>query len=293
MAKKSKVPAIQEDGSLINRLLTAFEQARKVDDLGQEYWSAREYGEILGYSWEGFQDVVERGKAALEASDGPEIDHFRHVSKLITAGKGAQRDIGDIELTRRACYLVGINGDPRKKETIAAVQRYFVEQTRKQEITEMLGVAGADRDRLEACQKLEATRQDMRAAVAPRLTRPDDHYEQIKRRGEAALFDKSPDKVKKDFGIPQDREISDFADSVVVKGMDFAAALTARQVREDEAIKGVKKIGDKHAENNSGVRRVMVEGGQEPNSVKPVGDIRDAQARLDKQRTKLLKRNSR
>jgi DNA-damage-inducible protein D len=290
MAKRQKMPTIQGDGSLIKRLLTAFEHARKLDDQGSEFWLAREYGAILGYTWEGFERVIERGKAALVAEGGITEDHFRHVSKSIPVPKGGSRDIGDIELTRRACYLVGINGDPRKKESIAAVQRYFVEQTRRQEITDMLGIAGADRDRLDASQKLDATRQDMKAVVGPRLTRPDDHYRQIKRRGEGALFDKSPDKVKDDLGIPQDREISDFADPVIVKGMDFAAALTARQVRVDAELKGVAKIGDKHAESNSGVRRVMVEGGQPPEKVKAVEDVRVVQARLDKQRAKLLKR---
>jgi DNA-damage-inducible protein D len=84
------------------------------------------------------------------------------LSKIIF-GKGGQRDIGDIQLSRRACYLVGINGDPRKKESIAAVQRYFVEQTRKQEIQEILDAAGSDRDRLEVCQKLEETEREMKS----------------------------------------------------------------------------------------------------------------------------------
>jgi hypothetical protein len=99
--------------------------------------------------------------------------------------------------------------------------------------------------------------------------------------------------VKDDLGIPQDREISDFADPVIVKGMDFAAALTTRQVREDKNLRGTSKIGEKHEDNNAGVRRVMVEGGQPPESLKAAGDIRDARARLDKQRAKLLKRNTR
>jgi len=54
--------------------------------------------------------------------EGSVIDnHFRHVSKMVHLGSGAERDIGDIELTRRARYLIGTNGDPRKKAAIAAV----------------------------------------------------------------------------------------------------------------------------------------------------------------------------
>ena len=64
MAKRQKMPTIQEDGSLIKRLLMAFEHARKLDDQGSEFWLAREYGAILGYTWEGFERVIERGEGS-------------------------------------------------------------------------------------------------------------------------------------------------------------------------------------------------------------------------------------
>ena len=140
MAKKAAKPKLPSapDGALIERLLSAFEMAKQTDENGDEYWSARRYAEILGYKWQNFEGVIERGKAALAQERLAIADHFTDVSKVITAGKGAQHRIRDIELTRQACYFVGINGDPRKKETIAAVQRYFVEKTRKHEILEQV-----------------------------------------------------------------------------------------------------------------------------------------------------------
>ena len=99
MAKRQKTPSVQEDGSLINRLLVAFEQARRVDDDNREYWSARDYMAILGYSsWQRFEGVVERAQAALAQEGGIVSDHFNNVVEVITVGKGARTDRKDIEL---------------------------------------------------------------------------------------------------------------------------------------------------------------------------------------------------
>jgi DNA-damage-inducible protein D len=57
------------------------------------------------------------------------------VEKLIDLPKGAKRDVGDLHLTRYACYLIIQNADPAK-EVVAQGQSYFAVQTRKQEILE-------------------------------------------------------------------------------------------------------------------------------------------------------------
>lgn len=46
-----------------------------------------------------------------------------------------EKEIGDIELSRYACYLIVQNGDPRKK-VIALGQTYFAVKTRQQELIE-------------------------------------------------------------------------------------------------------------------------------------------------------------
>lgn len=115
-----------------------FEAIRHEDDAGGEYWSARELAPLLEYSrWQRFQPVIAKAEMACEQSGYAVSDHFTHVGKLIEAGKGAQRRIEDVHLSRYACYLVVQNGDP-EKPVIAAGQTYFAVQTRRQELADEL-----------------------------------------------------------------------------------------------------------------------------------------------------------
>ena len=50
--------------------------------------------------------------------------HFVDVSKMVSVGSGAEREIDDIYFTRYACYLIAQNGDARKP-AIAFAQNYF------------------------------------------------------------------------------------------------------------------------------------------------------------------------
>lgn len=58
-------------------------------------------------------------------------DHFREVTKMVTLGSGATREVQDYMLTRFTCYLIAQNGDPRK-EQIAFAQSYFAVQSMRE-----------------------------------------------------------------------------------------------------------------------------------------------------------------
>src|SRR6476660_3897900 len=90
-----------------------FDQIRAETPEGDEYWSARDLGPVLGYvRWENFRAAIDRAIIACTNSGQPPDDHFRATTKMIPTGKGAQREVEDFHLSRYACYLVVQNADP-------------------------------------------------------------------------------------------------------------------------------------------------------------------------------------
>lgn len=109
-----------------------FDGIRREDAQG-EYWSARDLMVLLGYEkWQRFADAIERARVSA-AAIGVDVDSaFVQVTQLTGAGNLGETGRSDYRLTRHACYLVAMNGDPRK-EQIAAAQTYFAAKTREAE----------------------------------------------------------------------------------------------------------------------------------------------------------------
>ncbi|MDP7721842.1 phage antirepressor KilAC domain-containing protein [Mycobacterium sp. TY814] len=110
-----------------------FDAIRRVRANGSEYWTARDLCNVVEYeTWRNFAAAIERAMVAAENTKVPVHTNFVGVNKMVTVGFG-ERQIEDFELSRLACYLVLMNGDPRKPK-IAEAQAYFAIKTRQAEI---------------------------------------------------------------------------------------------------------------------------------------------------------------
>lgn len=111
-----------------------FDDLRHIDENGNEYWLARELQTALQYTkWENFHKVIKTAQIACKISQQSVADCFPEVRKSIISGKGRKSEIIDYKLTRYACFLIVMNGDPRK-DVIAWGQTYFAVKTQQQEL---------------------------------------------------------------------------------------------------------------------------------------------------------------
>lgn len=122
---------------LVNPQDSIFEQIKRVDENGAEYWSARDMAKVLEYlEYRNFLPVIKKAKEACANSQHKVEDHFVDMHDMIEIGKGGKRSVDTVKLSRYACYLIVQNADPSKK-VVANGQTYFAVQTRIAEIQQM------------------------------------------------------------------------------------------------------------------------------------------------------------
>ncbi len=109
---------------------------------------ARELQKALEYTEYGkFLPVIRKAIEACRKTGFDEGNHFAHVSEMVNIGSGAERKMDSYKLSRYACYLIVMNGDPRK-EVIALGQTYFAVKTRQKEISDSAAQLSEDEKRL-------------------------------------------------------------------------------------------------------------------------------------------------
>lgn len=250
-----------------------FESIKHINEYGEEYWLARELQPVLEYSqWRRFSYAIERAKLACKNSGFAIEDHFADVGKMVDIGSGAEREIDDVMLSRYACYLIVMNGDPRK-EVIAVGQTYFAVKTRQQELIDNYEQLSGDQKRLAIRNEMIAHNKSLaEAAQMAGIEDPRD-YAIFQNKGYQGLYGGLGAKeIHARKGLKKSQKILDHMGSTELAANLFRATQTDEKLRR-ENIQGntdrkaaktgitereVIKIAPEHLENGAPARDMAV-----------------------------------
>ena len=113
-----------------------FEQIKKKDADGQEYWSARKLATSMGYStWQKFNRVLNNALHVAQDKGMSVGDHFNQTVEMVKLGSGTFRKVENWHLSRLACLIIAENADSKKPQ-VQEARQYFKEQMPTTELIE-------------------------------------------------------------------------------------------------------------------------------------------------------------
>lgn len=258
-----------------------FERIKRTNAAGYEYWSSRDFAQVLGYAnYRNFEQVINKAKVACFNSGQRLEDHFVDIDDMVEIGSGAKRAVKSTLMSRYACYLAIQNADPGK-EIVALGQTYFAVQTRRQELSD---------EQLEEERRLllrgELKQHNTQLADAAKdcgVVEPKD-YAIFQNHGYQGLYGgmKAQD-IHRHKGLKKSQQILDHMGSTELAANLFRATQTEEKLRRDK-IKGKPQANQTHYEVGKKVRKTIEElGGTMPENLPSAESIKKIESKKRKQ----------
>ena len=242
-----------------------FEEIKHINKEDIEFWYARELQFVLQYTeWRNFLKIIEKAKTTCVTSENTLENHFVDVNKMVEIGSSAVREIQDIQLSRYACYLIVMNGDPRK-EVIALGQTYFAIKTRQQELIENYDELTEDQKRLAIRNEIVNHNKSLaEAAQQAGVIKPKDYAIFLNKGYQGLYGGLGVKQIHERKGLKKSQKILDHMGSTELAANLFRATQTEEKLRRDN-IQGKENANRTHYEVGKKVRKTIKElGGTMP-----------------------------
>jgi DNA-damage-inducible protein D len=257
--------------------VSPFEQIRRINETGAEYWSSRDFAQVLQYNdYRNFEQVIQKARAACFNSGQRLEDHFVEVTEVVEIGSGAKRALKTIYLSRYACYLIIQNADP-EKDIVALGQTYFAVQTRRQELSDQM-----IEDERRLLLRDEMTKHNLKLADAAKragVVQPID-YAIFQNHGYMGLYGGlTAQNIPQRKGLKKSQHILDHMGSTELAANLFRATQTEEKLRR-ENIQGKDRANLTHRQVGAKVRQTIKElGGTMPEELPSVDSIKKLKAK--------------
>lgn len=255
----------------------SIDKCKRKSPNGSEYWMARDIQAAIGYSrWESFRDVIEKARMACESAGLSADNQFRQTAKMVLIGSGAERQMEDWFLSRYACYLIAMNGDPAKRE-VGYAMTYFAVQTRLQEAQNQLT---AEEKRLMLRNRVKDANKSLNSAAKKAGVQRYGIFHDAGYKGLYGGLGRAQIQAKK--GIPDTEDLLDCIDRAELAANEFRITQTEQKLIRDQ-VSGEQPAIDTHFEVGQQVRTTIRKiGGTMPEELPAVESIKKLEPKKSK-----------
>lgn len=265
----SDLPVPESEPGIFDGEYPEFE--RHCRENGMNSWSASSLAEFLGYKdFKAFSTgPLNRAQQVCLSSDISVADHFKQESCVGEDG----RTYTDLRLSRFACYLCAMNGDPKKLQ-VAQAQAYFA------------SLADSCRNYIEETEQIERVLirdeiSDGEKSLSAEAKAAGVHdYALFKNAGYRGLYNMNLSRLKQLKRTPKGRSPLDFMGKTELAANLFRITQTSEKIKND-GIRGQGALEKTAEKVGKTVRDAMhTISGTRPENLAPEGDINKVKSGL-------------
>jgi DNA-damage-inducible protein D len=236
---------------------------------GFRYWWASELALLLGYeSLHSFRKAIERAMVTLTSLNVPIFDNIIQEQRTVNG-----KSLSDYKLSRFACYLAAMNGDPKKPQ-VAKAQGYFVMWA------EACRLSLEEADGVERVGIRAEISEHERSLSGVAHQQGVSNYAFFQNAGYRGLYNMDLFQIRRLKGVPTDRSPLDFMGKTELAANLFRVTQTEEKIRADRT-RGQTNLERAAESVGRKVRSTMIEiSGKRPEQLEPAEDIKQVHKKL-------------